>query len=369
MESTAPVDDHLHKAALGIVAAVAVLETIFLCLRLWSRRVIKRFWLDDYIVIVAWSLNMAMTVTSWLEIKAFYIGYHKYDIPTDFDLEKALKIDYLNQILYIPVLSLVKASVIILFLRIAIVQPRVRLTLKILFAANLAFMIAVLFVEVFQCVPVQALYTMTIKGKCIDKALFYIVSASIAVFTDILILVIPSIIARGLGLPMRQKIAVTILLSLGGFVTIVAIIRLVYFIHVIYFPSHFADPNYSIAYVLSRIETGLAVITACASTLKPLIKKYIPRLLGQSSTSNNQPSGEMTGWAVRSELPQRRRPVAFQIRRILPWGSKEEIPDDDSQREVIRENKPVENADRADEYHEAIRENGGRNGVGANGFV
>lgn len=147
-------------------------------------------------------------------------------------------------------------------------------------------------------------------------------------------------------------------------VTIVAIIRLAFFIRVIYFTPP-TDSNYSISFVLSRIETGLAVITASASSLKPLIRQYIPRLLGQSGTPNNQHSGER----ARSRLSQQMRSDAFQIGRIVPWDSKVEVPDDDSQREALSGNRPPRSADKAEDLHDTIQESRGKRGFGSSGFV
>lgn len=77
--------------------------------------------------------------------------------------------------------------------------------------------ITVLFVDIFQCSPVAYIYDMTIPGgKCINQAAFYVSTAALNLFTDIMVLSIPIIIIARLQMPLRRKLAVCIILCLGG---------------------------------------------------------------------------------------------------------------------------------------------------------
>lgn len=77
--------------------------------------------------------------------------------------------------------------------------------------------IAVLFVDIFQCHPVEYVYDMTIPGgKCINQGAFFVSTAALNLFTDIMVLSIPIIITARLQMPLRRKIAVCIILCLGG---------------------------------------------------------------------------------------------------------------------------------------------------------
>lgn len=77
--------------------------------------------------------------------------------------------------------------------------------------------VAVLLVDIFQCHPVAYVYDMSIPGgKCIDQGAFYVSTAALNLFTDLMVLSIPIIITWGLQMPIRRKIAVCIILCLGG---------------------------------------------------------------------------------------------------------------------------------------------------------
>lgn len=76
--------------------------------------------------------------------------------------------------------------------------------------------ISVLFTTVFQCTPVAFEWDKSIKGgHCIDAPLFFVLSAAINIFTDLLILVIPILITWPLQLAIRKKIAICVILCLG----------------------------------------------------------------------------------------------------------------------------------------------------------
>ena len=77
--------------------------------------------------------------------------------------------------------------------------------------------LAVLFVDIFQCRPVAYVYDTSIPGgQCIDQGGFYVSTAALNLFTDCVVLSIPIIITWGLQMPLRRKIAVCIILCLGG---------------------------------------------------------------------------------------------------------------------------------------------------------
>jgi hypothetical protein len=114
-------------------------------------------------------------------------------------------------------LTVVKLS-ILLFLRRLESQSRV---VNGLIWGAMAFVvglfIATLFVDIFQCRPIAYVYDMSIPGgTCIDQGGFYVSTAALNLLTDLVVLSIPIIITWSLQMPLRRKIAVCIILCLGG---------------------------------------------------------------------------------------------------------------------------------------------------------
>ena len=66
------------------------------------------------------------------------------------------------------------------------------------------------------CVPVAKFWDDSIEGYCLSKAGLWFSNSGIHILTDIMIIIYPMPALKKLKLPLRQKIAVMALFSLGG---------------------------------------------------------------------------------------------------------------------------------------------------------
>ena len=84
-------------------------------------------------------------------------GYHHYDIPelTIEDQIQASKYDIANQLLYNPILALVKASIVLFLWRLEDRRKVIRWSLASFFALNLSLAIATFVADLCQCMPVS----------------------------------------------------------------------------------------------------------------------------------------------------------------------------------------------------------------------
>lgn len=81
-------------------------------------------------------------------------------------------------------------------------------------------MVAIFIVVIFQCTPIEANWwtpsEMAAKnGQCIKQGAFYVVTAALTIFTDILVLLVPFWIVMGLKMARRMKVAVIGIFFLG----------------------------------------------------------------------------------------------------------------------------------------------------------
>lgn len=286
------VDRRLQNVALAIIAVFPVLSTITVALRIYSRKYLtKHLGVDDYLILAAWVLVIAETVTSWMYIKTNYVGIHYVDVPVDYDSILASKWNYANQILYNPILSLVKLSVILFLLRLNSQQKAIRIFAISIFVVTIVSMVVILIVDVFQCSPVAYVYDTTLDGHCINQGAFFVSTACVTLFTDVLVLILPTWLTLGLQMRWKQKVTVIALLSLGLIVTAVGIYR-VYLLVSVYFPTSVnKDPTYNIGFCTSAVETNLAILTACGPALKPLVSRYLPMIFGSSYASGGRSGG------------------------------------------------------------------------------
>lgn len=150
-----------------------------------------------------------------------FLGVHAYDIPLEADPRIGMKWAYFIQALYNPILALVKTSLLLFLLRLSGQVQSIRWSIHALNAFNLALMVAIFITVLFQCTPISYFWeelgrNPPTNGFCIDKGAFYVSTAALTAFTDILVLALPFWILLGLQMRRRVKWALVGIFALGG---------------------------------------------------------------------------------------------------------------------------------------------------------
>ncbi|KAG4424558.1 hypothetical protein IFR04_002268 [Cadophora malorum] len=286
--------------AIAIISVFSAVSTFFIALRVWSRIIA---WKQDR----TWdSLIIWNTFITWQ-------GYHKKDIPklSVNQIIRGQKYNLVNQLLYNPILALVKASVMLFLIRIGNTKKFVKYSLYFAQALNLALAIAIFFADAFQCTPARYMYEkirmdadarkaagadangqvdgVTIYGgTCIDQIQFFLVSAGLAVLTDVIVVIIPTVIVWDLQMPLRKKIIAIGMLSVGFLVTGTSIARLVLY-HWRFDPKN-KDASYQIAYTISSAEANLAIACGAIPSLGPLMRRIAPTIFNSTNVSRSRPT-------------------------------------------------------------------------------
>lgn len=155
-------------------------------------------------------------------MRTLFNGVPKADIPIELGISYGMLWIYISQILYNPILALVKTSVLCFLLRLgAGLNPGIRWTIHFVNAWNILQGIAIFLVVIFQCTPasfywLEADPTSTMKGHCIHQGTFYVVTAGLTILTDLLVLALPIRIFGGLQMKLKLRVAVIGLFCLGG---------------------------------------------------------------------------------------------------------------------------------------------------------
>ncbi|KAI0526514.1 hypothetical protein F5B22DRAFT_655667 [Xylaria bambusicola] len=287
----------LQAAALFITFFFPVLATVAVSLRLAARRMMRQLAIDDWLLLSALAFDLAMVVPFYFYIKLNYWGWRAVNVP-EFDSAPGSWWFYLGQIFYNPVLALVKSSVLLFLLRLGGHQRRVRWFIYGLLAFNVLQAIAVFFVAIFQCIPISANWDLEVRATatCIEPS-FHVIISSITILTDLLVLIIPFWIFLGLNLPVAARIAVIGAFVTGLAVTIIGAVRLSNVYKLFYVPpAPNADPYYDIGITLNGIETNLAIISGSVPALRPIFRKWFPKLFGGSTDKySNTPYGYNSG--------------------------------------------------------------------------
>ncbi|KAI1429358.1 hypothetical protein F5Y12DRAFT_483018 [Xylaria sp. FL1777] len=266
-----------QSLAIAIIIAFAALAFVVLCVRVAGRVSSHQFALDDTLVCVAMVLSILETAASYMFIKTNFIGIRWEDIPPH-DFVPGLVWNYAIEILYNPILALVKTSILLFLQRLFGQRPGVRRFIVWLNTANIGMMIGVFFGTVFQCIPINKTWEPTIEGTCIDRRILFTVSSSFNILTDILMLALPLRIFINLKIPKRTKIALMAVFLLGFLTTITSIARLILLVQGLFMLKTTLSADANIGFVTSAIETNLALITASAPALRPLLRTWFPKI-------------------------------------------------------------------------------------------
>ncbi|OAA67070.1 hypothetical protein SPI_01646 [Niveomyces insectorum RCEF 264] len=208
-----------------------------------------------------------------LVIKTNFIGIHLSQVPPH-DPTQSLIWTYAVEILYNPILALVKSSVLVFLLRLFGQRTGVRRFIIGLNTINLVQMTGVFFAVLFQCLPIDFNWDKSIKGgHCVEQRILFTATGAFNIFTDIVVLALPLYILVGLKIPRRTKIGLIFIFLLGFLVTISSVARLIILVQGQFNLVVLKDPTFNIGFVTSAIETNLALITASVPALRPFLRR------------------------------------------------------------------------------------------------
>ncbi|KFY17942.1 hypothetical protein V492_00271 [Pseudogymnoascus sp. VKM F-4246] len=266
-----------------------VIATICTGLRIVARRTIgAKFMADDWLVIAATILSLALTGPSYEFVKLWHVGIHIWDVdqedvdpPFDKNYRKAQLSFYLINYLILP---LVKASLIMLLLRVGSIINRVRVALYALLGIVTAAAVVPWFFMLFMC-PLRTGNTSaptTFGGaRCVNRVHIgelQIFVTSFSLLTDLLVLPIPFIISQKLvSLSLRSRLVIGAIFAATLAVTATSAVKIyLTYLDRLYVVAD-ADWTYSITFCVNHIENNVAIVVACLPTYRGLISHWTNR--------------------------------------------------------------------------------------------
>lgn len=158
-----------------------------------------------------------------------------------------------------PSMAFVKISIIV-FLKRLLGSVRVYATISNCLIAFIAlWALSALLVNIFQCIPVQYYYDKSLKGHCMKgEVQFFQAMGAIALIEDVFILCLPIPIVWRLHITFRQKLALTLVFSLGGL-----------YVSPLIWPNLTDHPRVCIFSLLRLIEFRHFILTDLACTFLP----------------------------------------------------------------------------------------------------
>ncbi|KAI1169843.1 hypothetical protein F4777DRAFT_162342 [Nemania sp. FL0916] len=272
---------------IAVIITLTALAFLIVCVRVAGKLSIHQFELDDALVCISMLLSLLEAVATYMFIKVDFVNIRPQNIPL-YDYMVPLMWNYAIEILYTPILALVKTSILLLLLRLFGEKRGVRRFIIGVNVANLGMMVIIFIGAVLQCIPLNKIWQPELKGKCINKKILFAVGSSFNIFTDLLILGLPLKIFICLKIPRQTKIALMIIFLLGFAATIASISRLILLLRGMFMWTLNLRQRTSCSFATAALEVNLAIITASAPALRPLFRIWFPR---PSSTHRDEIAG------------------------------------------------------------------------------
>ncbi|KIW42998.1 uncharacterized protein PV06_06487 [Exophiala oligosperma] len=265
--------------AVGNSMTFSAVALVFVLLRCTSRiffvgRVLK----EDMLICVAmlWSFGFSSSI----EVERQNgMGDHISNVSPE-RLERMLQGFYASVIVYNLGLAFAKCSISCQFLSL-FKERKYRISAWFLIAFFAAYDLVTLMVSIFSCTPVRYYWNRSLPGGgCIRFETWWFFSASFCIVSDFVLCILPLPMLKSLHIPRKQKYSLLAVFAVGGFVCIVAILRL----HAVYVISSSPDPTYGnvAAAYWSSIELNTGIICASLPTIRPIIAKIFPTWLGSA---------------------------------------------------------------------------------------
>ncbi|KAI2898516.1 hypothetical protein CBS63078_7517 [Aspergillus niger] len=222
--------------------------------------------------------------------RILYVSFPCYpSVRGKADILEHYKIYFWDELLYLSILPMTKISICCFYLRIFPARNFRSLT-YIVIGLNIAYLLAIVLVSIFQCRPIQGAWLhWDGEGnyKCNHINAQGWASAIINMLLDLIVMILPLKQLYELQLSIKKKAFVMCMFSLGIFVTVVSILRLDSLIN--FASTDNVTWDYVTVGYWSTIECHVGVICACLPAIRSLLRTTAPKLFGD--TSLNKSSG------------------------------------------------------------------------------
>ncbi|KAJ8109466.1 hypothetical protein ONZ43_g6129 [Nemania bipapillata] len=309
-------------AILAVNIIGLTLSFLSVVLRLWARHVRNVKWrLSDYTIIASWLFTFGLITSENYTITNGGVG-QTTALVTGEQLLLTTKQFIVIGVTSSLAVALVKISILDFLLSIFAAHDRFRLPAYTLMAITAGYGISFAVGTLAGCIPFAANWDKISypNYKCINTSQFYSAQTIIGAVLDFSVLLLPIPFVWNLLLPLRRKIALTFLFSIGTLVCVISLVRLVYNLNQTYMLTHFTEYA-GIAVLLGSLEANLTIICACLPTFPAFSNSFstwfkstfssnnggLRKLISSFSSKANKPPGgssKMTSSFVKLSDPE-----------------------------------------------------------------
>ncbi|KAK4203920.1 hypothetical protein QBC40DRAFT_273610 [Triangularia verruculosa] len=276
-----------HNISLDVILASVlspIFAIVFVALRFYtSRYILGVIHKDDWLILIAVVISVLSSATL-ITMTKFGLGYHlRYLIGLGTWQARTLLllVGFPATIMSNLSVLFIKCSILVFYLRFSTTRLFNRVIYVMLVIVVIANSLAA-FGTLFICQPMAAFWDKNVKGgSCIDGDAWYAWLIILNCVTDFILLVLPLWLLAPLKIGFSQKTAIAAILGTGGFVVGISVFRVVVVSQG--WDKYDFTYRFAVNYIWSTIETNVAIVCACAPTLRALVGRYVPSLLQLSA--------------------------------------------------------------------------------------
>ncbi|GKZ63770.1 hypothetical protein AnigIFM50267_000053 [Aspergillus niger] len=276
---------HLNVTFVSVTGVMTLLSTCLVALRFISRSLTLSIKLDDWFCLLALIFSYGLLCTTALVTTVGHAGIHIIQYKDPLVLERYFQITLADMVIYNVSVGLTKISILLFYRRIFSINKSFLFCNWVVTGLSAGACIAAVSGLIFSSDPVDAQWKFWEPSTTIHNKSFWIAMGAVNILLDVTILILPQPVVWRLKQTRRCRIMLSLVFSLGGFVCVTSIVRLVYMatIDVTDLTYTFTVPG-----IWTTVETNMSIICACL----PMIPSLFKHIRESRSTK-----GASTGWS------------------------------------------------------------------------
>ncbi|KAH8678286.1 hypothetical protein BX600DRAFT_507246 [Xylariales sp. PMI_506] len=250
--------------------------------RLYTKlRITNSFNLEDIMFLISWALSVALQGMIWHMYTQTLVGVHIWEMPIT-NVNRFLLFLTIAAALFCPASAGAKLSLLLFYHRMTPSTRFIWATRITSFIVVVSYTI-ISFSLIFGCRPIQGSWDVTLEASavCLDRSALFVTTAIAGCVSDLLIIALPIPIVAKLNMPLRPRIGIILIFSVGTLTLITSLVRF----GMLFYTTSSADQPWVIALVLPtvNVEANLLVVCASITTVPQFLSHIAPRLLGDIS--------------------------------------------------------------------------------------
>ncbi|KAI1653020.1 hypothetical protein F4813DRAFT_376315 [Daldinia decipiens] len=217
-----------NNLAYGVIAACVAVSSLCMIIRFYARIFLfKKLKPEDYMILLAFVFFVLWTVFGLrlTEHPGYFV--HQYEIRVKDTIDYSFDVHY-AAIAYAITIPFVKIAILIEWTRVLVpvgTRNAFMWSCYALIGLNVMLLIAIPIALSLICFPYEKIWDLTLPGTCSNQFLIGLASASINLFIDVIMLILPQRVIWTLQLSLKKKLGVSFFFSLGILACISAIFR------------------------------------------------------------------------------------------------------------------------------------------------